>query len=111
MDFFSRIKSVRNPAIPDAAIRMSSRESLKRPILLRAHTSGINDLACDIRCMRTPKPSSLSKKDLFLCFSHVLITPNRRQKCVWTVSKDGIIAVWEEVPANAAASFGFQSNL
>ena len=52
MAFFSRFKSAGAPAPSnDSAGRLSTRESVKKPILLRAHTSGINDLACDIKCM------------------------------------------------------------
>ncbi len=50
MTFFSRIKSAGTAApSSDAVGRLSSRESVKKPILLRAHTSGINDLACDLK--------------------------------------------------------------
>jgi hypothetical protein len=96
MSFFSRFKTAAAPPPPgEAVVRASSaREIAKKPILLRAHTLGINDLASDSKCVHALKASARANvRSLILTF---------RQKSVWTVSKDGSVAIWDQVPVIAA---------
>jgi hypothetical protein len=99
MAFFSRFKSVGAPAPSNDAA--STRESVKKPILLRAHTSGINDLACDIKYVLCLSAILRIQQKATARGSLILIL-NLRQKRVWTVSRDGSIAVWEQVIAKSA---------
>jgi hypothetical protein len=72
MSFFRRFKSSSAKSSPtpspsgDAAGRtVSSRDNAKKPILLRAHTLGINDLAGDSKYLRSLNSAHLMTQPNF----------------------------------------------